>query len=121
MQKDRDAFFCEGVSPKIVRGTGRIFGVDRIVLALMILRSCWATAARMWTVRKASPEFCAFCINFPHPCFPAGDEGTEARLYRFPRDHTRGFVPQIVSPCCPPSGWKLMRELLRGAVEVAAR
>jgi hypothetical protein len=26
MQKDRDAFFCEGVSPKIVRGRGRIFG-----------------------------------------------------------------------------------------------
>jgi hypothetical protein len=25
------------------------------------------------------------------------------------------------SCCCPPSGWKLMRELLRGAVEVAAR
>jgi hypothetical protein len=42
-------------------------GVDRIVLALMILRSCWATAARMWTVRKTPPEFCAFCINFPTP------------------------------------------------------
>jgi hypothetical protein len=28
MQKDRDAFFCEGVSPKIVRGTGRIFGLS---------------------------------------------------------------------------------------------
>jgi hypothetical protein len=29
MQKDRDAFFCEGVSPKIVRGTGRIFGAGK--------------------------------------------------------------------------------------------
>jgi predicted metalloprotease len=29
MQKDRGAFFCEGVSPKIVRGTGRIFGAGK--------------------------------------------------------------------------------------------
>ena len=28
-RKDRDAFFCEGVSPKIVRGTGRIFGAGK--------------------------------------------------------------------------------------------
>ena len=27
MQKDRDAFFCEGVSPKIVRGTGPSFSM----------------------------------------------------------------------------------------------
>ena len=29
MQKDRDAFFCEGVSPKIVRGAGCIFGAGK--------------------------------------------------------------------------------------------
>src|ERR1700730_9149 len=29
MQKDRDVLFCEGVSPKIVRGTGRIFGAGK--------------------------------------------------------------------------------------------
>jgi hypothetical protein len=77
MQKDRDAFFCEGVSPKIVRGTGRIFGAGK-------------------RGRKIDTESAKFRGSFPNRPHPSGCCPTRAQDHKRKDDPVdAGFVTNL--------------------------